>query len=83
VAAVALHFGAQIGETLDENAFMLAVPFVVLGSVSGVVLAWRRVKRGERPKTGPTVAHAASLLLGLVLMLEGVFNVWGPTTLTR
>ncbi len=78
VTGLCLHLAAQVDDDIG-NAFVIAVPFLVVGAVSGVVLAWRRV-RGERPKTTLTVAHAANLLLALILVLEGVWDVWGKAT---
>jgi hypothetical protein len=74
VVAVGLHFAAQYDENIGAG-FAIAIPFLVMGAVAGVVLAWRRVS-GERPKTSLTVAHAASLLIGLFLVIEGVLHVW-------
>ncbi len=79
VSALGLHFAAQVDGEIGA-AFAIAIPFVAMGAISGVVMAWRGMRQGERPRTLLTVAHAANLLLGLILVIEGVLNVWGPNS---
>lgn len=72
-AGLGLHMAAQLGEEIDHS-WMTAVPFITIGAVAGVVLAWRRL-RGERPRTTLTVAHAGALLIGLILAIESAASL--------
>lgn len=69
VAGLVLHVIAQVGERIDGD-FLLAVPFVGLGVVSGVVLLVRTL-RHHRPVRGLVVGHAAMLIIGLALVAQG------------
>lgn len=69
VSGLALHVVAQVGERIDGD-FLLAIPFIALGVGSGIVLLVRTL-RHHRPVRGLVVGHAAMLIIGLALVVQG------------
>lgn len=70
VAGLILHFVAQISAQID-NGFVIAIPFITIGVVSGVVLVVR-VLTHHRPVRLLSLAHAATLVIGLALVVQGL-----------
>lgn len=65
-----LHIVSQVTEQIDDD-FVIAIPFVGLGVISGVVLLFR-VLFHHRPARRLSLAHAAMLVIGLALVVQGV-----------
>ncbi len=70
VTGLVLHIVAQVGEQIDDD-FVIAIPFLTIGVVSGVVMLVR-VFQHHRPVRGLSLAHAAILVVALALVLQGL-----------